>query len=1743
MANNENHSIQRFTFDVDITDRDKAYSIQNELSRIFNGRLIKVIDSVCDEMQVQDHLLRIREMELDIGLIVEYDLEDDLVYKFERAFREALQKLKLDASYKSNSYDRNSELVALIPARQEMVAYFLQYGRLPSAASTFPDSIDKIFEDLIQQDPEAIRETILELAPRAPYILRRIAERFDTNIQDSIFRLLSPDYFESISRSIYTYAREIAQQSILPLSRAQALLAEASLRFLIQNYYVPFSYSQYLQAVRRQAEQRTDTTLEEVFPPESSEDFLEASTELNQRFANELNVIREIMRGNPSPEARSQILMAWDTLVRQHVVGLRAEIRRNLETPTPLFRLIEALPSERIYAFLAEVIPNRYRELVRLIVRVISVHSRYVQGFEADRALRVLLYGHLVRYALEADNQRLNVTSFAAYLKRSLQNVRSLPDQFLEDWEETVTGQPSARRRREREEEQRRREEEAAEEERREEIERQQAEEEEAEAVRREEEEEQAREEAEEITAEEEARREAEEAEREKAEQEAEEAKSEEDQAEETSDEKVKEEGEKTEEEQALEEEGTEEKEEVEGKEKSSEEEEAEEKAREAEEKQAEEEQKKAEEEQKQAEEEQQAKEEQEKREAEERAEEEQKAELEREEEEARAKAEEEEDTWEPVEDEGDPEVPDEPELEAEEEQLQEEFEDLEPEDLLDPEQAQIDLILYVLKEGSVPWWAKNLRTPSPAEALQELIDRKSSQLVPVIQQLVKDTAVQNRPDLALRLIKEFGNEAISALLGELVPGFSGFMETVAMALESYVNRNVTIPRQDQFAGPAEFKWFYVLRYYFDYQDNPVDVNELLNYVVAMVAAGSGRSQASVAKDLREVASAANRSGNSRFFPLETSLPANMAEEDSLSVKSPQARESIALEAAYHAALKRREDAARRRRQGLDPEAENPDPTSETSTSEESTAEESPSEETPTEGVSETETTAEDPGKDPAAPEITEEPVDPTSSDEEKPGDIDPETDEKAAEAGEIEGSESAEEDALISDETSDETKQEVTAESKEEDSQAEEKSELESPEEAQEEQESQEETSDSSEVEPSAEDDEVQPEMEGEEAEELAPDAPIEAAEEQAETAEADQEVADGEEIEDRSDEEAEEATELDENIAEAQRLEAERKAREEQDEEQIEAGEQEVEEQEPGEETIEGGAEESTTSEDAKVEGTQGPELTQDEDAIASPDPKDQTAEPRDEQVSPTGEESGSEEASSGTEPDAEREASPEGESAAPTEEASPTELPVDEAELTPEELEEVQRRILEEAEKAAEQALADRLRQYEDQFAELQEASQLNEEEDSEGSEGRPIKLGDDGPTEEKPAAEAAKEEETFDVESIGEEEDLVVPEGAKDLEVPEEEIVSYFLESGSLPTVVGTMDEESVLYLVRTVARQQPRIIVEALRKAARSRSSTERIARLPLPTVLAILRTLLPPAQQRQYLSYITELERLLRRSSTRGRVDIVLTHALAFFGRPDPNVQQSERYLDSLVRYIARELTLKPLEIIDWLLEISRGQSNAMTSSFREILQMLRVEVEAPRDVLEEDPEETPEEIERPIEEEEEDPTIYIDNAGLAIVFAILPSVFKSLGYTNDNDEFFATDAKVRAAHFLAYLSHAKENSPEEELVLNKILVGIPQKESILKEVPMSDKEKEIADEVLQELLEGWPGMKNTSPATFRKSWFMRKGKLLPGETEKESWILRVDQESYDMLLGRLPWPYNKFEAPWTDETIRVEWA
>jgi len=871
-----------------------------------------------------------------------------------------------------------------------------------------------------------------------------------------------------------------------------------------------------------------------------------------------------------------------------------------------------------------------------------------------------------------------------------------------------------------------------------------------------------------------------------------------------------------------------------------------------------------------------------------------------------------------------------------------------------------------------------------------------------------------------------------------------------------------------------------------------------------------------------------------------------MAEEDSLSVKSPQARESIALESAYHAALKRREDAARRRRQGLDPEAETPDPTSETSTSEESTAEESSSEETPTEGISETETTAEDPGKDPAAPEVTEESVDPTSSDEEKPGEIDPETDEKAAEAGEIEDSDSTEEDTLTADETeketSDDADQELTAESKEEDSQAEAKSELESPEDSQpetrEKQESQEETSDSSGVEPSAEDYQVQPEMEGEEAEELAPDAPIEEAEGQAETAEADQEVADGEELESRSDEEAGEATEIDETIAEAQRLEAERKAREEQDEEQIEAGEQEAEE-----ETIEGETEEPTTSEDVKAEGTQDPELAQDEDAIASPDPKDQTAEPRDEQASPAGEESGSEEASSGTEPDAEREASPEGESAAPTEEASPTELPVDEAELTPEELEEVQRRILEEAEKAAEKALADRLRQYEDQFAELQEASQLNEEEDSEGSEGRPIKLGDDGPTEEKPAAEAAKEEETFDVESVGEEEDLVVPEGAQDLEVPKEEIVSYFLESGSLPTAVGTMDEESVLYLVRTVARQQPRIIVEALRKAARSRSSTERIARLPLPTVLAILRTLLPPAQQRQYLSYITELERLLRRSSTRGRVDIVLTHALAFFGRPDPNVQQSERYLDSLVRYIARELTLKPLEIIDWLLEISRGQSNAMTSSFREILQMLRVEVEAPRDVLEEDPEETPEEIERPIEEEEEDPTIYIDNAGLAIVFAILPSVFKSLGYTNDNDEFFATDAKVRAAHFLAYLSHAKENSPEEELVLNKILVGIPQKESILKEVPMSDKEKEIADEVLQELLEGWPGMKNTSPATFRKSWFMRKGKLLPGETEKESWILRVDQESYDMLLGRLPWPYNKFEAPWTDETIRVEWA
>ncbi len=164
--------------------------------------------------------------------------------------------------------------------------------------------------------------------------------------------------------------------------------------------------------------------------------------------------------------------------------------------------------------------------------------------------------------------------------------------------------------------------------------------------------------------------------------------------------------------------------------------------------------------------------------------------------------------------------------------------------------------------------------------------------------------------------------------------------------------------------------------------------------------------------------------------------------------------------------------------------------------------------------------------------------------------------------------------------------------------------------------------------------------------------------------------------------------------------------------------------------------------------------------------------------------------------------------------------------------------------------------------------------------------------------------------------------------------------------------------------------------------------------------------------------------------------------------------------------------------------------------------------------------------------------TIYVQNAGLVLIYPFLSRYFNFLGMLEENK--FKDEATAnRAVLLLQYLATGFSKSPEHELILNKLLCGLPLDTPVPSEIEMTDKEKEISGQMLQAIIQNWKRLNNMTVDNFRGSFILRDGKL---EESEKFWQLKVEKKAWDVLLKTLPWGYTMVRLPWMEKIINVEW-
>jgi hypothetical protein len=172
------------------------------------------------------------------------------------------------------------------------------------------------------------------------------------------------------------------------------------------------------------------------------------------------------------------------------------------------------------------------------------------------------------------------------------------------------------------------------------------------------------------------------------------------------------------------------------------------------------------------------------------------------------------------------------------------------------------------------------------------------------------------------------------------------------------------------------------------------------------------------------------------------------------------------------------------------------------------------------------------------------------------------------------------------------------------------------------------------------------------------------------------------------------------------------------------------------------------------------------------------------------------------------------------------------------------------------------------------------------------------------------------------------------------------------------------------------------------------------------------------------------------------------------------------------------------------------------------------------------------------IPEHKLDQRVLVKNAGLVITWPYLSRYFDLLSMTEDS-KFKTEEDAARAVHLLQYIATGFASAPEHELLLNKVLCGVKIATPVPIEITLSDKEKEVSAMMLNGLLQNWDRLKGSSIQALQEGFMMREGYLM--ETD-ETWQLKVEKKTLDILMENLPWSFGTIKLPWMEKRMIVEW-
>jgi Contractile injection system tape measure protein len=163
---------------------------------------------------------------------------------------------------------------------------------------------------------------------------------------------------------------------------------------------------------------------------------------------------------------------------------------------------------------------------------------------------------------------------------------------------------------------------------------------------------------------------------------------------------------------------------------------------------------------------------------------------------------------------------------------------------------------------------------------------------------------------------------------------------------------------------------------------------------------------------------------------------------------------------------------------------------------------------------------------------------------------------------------------------------------------------------------------------------------------------------------------------------------------------------------------------------------------------------------------------------------------------------------------------------------------------------------------------------------------------------------------------------------------------------------------------------------------------------------------------------------------------------------------------------------------------------------------------------------------------------LYVEDAGLVILWPFLERFFVNTGLLGPERRFLDGPAQTRAIALLAQIAFEDPEPPEYLLPLAKLLGGLAPEEPFLPDEAPAVEQQEC-ERLLVAVIGHAHVLRDMSPAAFRVAFLQRTGALT---VRTGSWLLRVEAQPQDALLTCFSWSWAWLRLPWMPDPLQVEW-